>query len=453
MSSYKEALGAVTTETARTTSNIVNLPAVRTTSSTTAVSAASINPTSDANSGNAARSSVGHLAPGDYFMMGNVACIEAAIIAGCRLYAGYPITPSSEIFERASTRFPQAGGSAIEMEDEISSAAALVGASYAGAKVMTATSGPGFSLMMENIGLAYIMETPLVIVNVQRAGPSTGIPTLVAQGDMMQAKWGSHGDVETIAYCPNGVQEFFDLTIEAFNTAEKFRTPVFVMADQVVGKMWEHLRVPPIETVKIEQRQTMDSKKLFSGSNRSSSPSEKAPRYSFPPYDFSKDFLPMPIAGTGCRVNVDSLTHDSNGYPSTDHSVSENMTRHLVGKIRDHAQEIWRWEEFLLEDAEVAVVSYGCASRAALTAVKQARERGMKAGMLRLITAWPFPDEIIDRVSRKVNTIVVAEINYGQLIHPIREHSKCPVVGANWAPGKLIHPDAILDALQVVVPP
>ncbi len=378
----------------------------------------------------------GTLVPGDYFMMGNFACVEAAIMAGCRFYAGYPITPSSEIFESASTRLPQVGGYAVEMEDEIASVAALIGASYAGAKVMTATSGPGFSLMMENIGLAYMMEAPLVIVNVQRAGPSTGIATLVGQGDMMQAKWGTHGDVETIVYCPNSVQEFFDLTIQAFNSAEKFRTPVFVMADQVVAMMWERLRIPGCGEIEVKQRDVLDPKVLSSQV----------------PFDYSEDFLPMPIAGTGCRVNIDSLTHDSRGYPSIEHSVSETLTRHLVGKITGHAREIWKWEEFLLEDAEVAVVSYGCSSRSALRAVKIARSKGIKAGLLRLITPWPFPDEIIERVSSKVSTLVVAEINYGQLIHPIREHSRCPVVGANWAPGTLIDPSAILDALQVVVP-
>jgi 2-oxoglutarate/2-oxoacid ferredoxin oxidoreductase subunit alpha len=374
--------------------------------------------------------------PGDYFMMGNFACVEAAIMAGCRFYAGYPITPSSEIFERASTRFPQVGGYAVEMEDEISSVAALIGASFAGAKVMTATSGPGFSLMMENIGLAYIMEAPIVIVNVQRAGPSTGIPTLVGQGDIMQAKWGSHGDVETIVYCPNSVQEFFDATIQAFNTAEKFRTPVFVLADQVVGMMWERFRIPKREDVVVKQRTILDPK---------ASPGQV-------PFDYSRDFIPMPLAGTGCAVNIDSLTHDSKGYPSIRHSVSENMTRHLMGKITDHAREIWKWEEFLLEDAEVAVVSYGSSSRSAMRAVKIARSRGIKAGLLRLITPWPFPGEVIERVSSRLHALVVAEINYGQLVHPVREYSRCPVVGANWAPGTLIDPERILDALQVVVP-
>ncbi len=379
-------------------------------------------------------SQTGAMKPGTYFMMGNFACVEAAILAGCRFYAGYPITPSSEIFERSCVRFPQVGGFAVEMEDEIGSVAALIGASFAGAKVMTATSGPGFSLMMENIGLAYIMEAPLVLVNVQRAGPSTGIATLVGQGDMMQAKWGSHGDLETIAYCPSSVQEFFDLTIQAFNSAEKFRTPVYVMADQVVGMMWEKVRIPSPDEVKVEHRRIMDPAML-----------EKSPAF-----DYLEDFIPMPIAGSGCRVNIDTTTHDANGYPSTEHSVSEQMTGHLARKVRDHAREIWKWEETLLDDAEVAVVAYGATARSALSAVKRARSSGIKAGLLRLITAWPFPDEVVERVSRKVNNLVVAEVNNGQMLHPVTEFSRCPVVGVNWAPGTLIGPDTIFDALEVV---
>jgi 2-oxoglutarate ferredoxin oxidoreductase subunit alpha len=372
--------------------------------------------------------------PGTYFMMGNFACVEAAILAGCRFYAGYPITPSSEIFEQASVRFPQVGGFAVEMEDEIGSIAALIGASFAGAKVMTATSGPGFSLMMENVGLAYMMESPMVIVNAQRAGPSTGIATLVGQGDMMQAKWGVHSGIETIAYCPSSVQEFFDLTIQAFNTAERFRTPVYIMADQVVGMMREKLRIPAPEEVVVEHRKVMDPEMLEAS----------------PPYDYLEDFIPMPIAGTGCRVNVDTTTHDANGYPSTDHSVSESMTGHLARKIRDHAREIWKWEEVLLDDAEVAVVAYGSTARSALAAVKRARSSGIKAGLLRLITAWPFPDEVVDDVSRKVNNMIVAEVNDGQILHPVTEFSRCPTVGVNWAPGTLMEPDTILDALEVV---
>jgi 2-oxoglutarate ferredoxin oxidoreductase subunit alpha len=377
----------------------------------------------------------GTLAPGTYFMMGNFACVEAALVAGCRFYAGYPITPSSEIFERACTRFPQLGGYAIEMEDELGSMAALIGASYAGSKVMTATSGPGFSLMMENIGLAFILEAPSVIVNVQRGGPSTGIPTLVGQGDMMQARWGSHGDLEMIAYCPNSVQEFFDLTIQAFNTAERFRTPVFVMADQVVGMMSERLRVPPLEEVEIVERQIAD-------------PGRSAALHDLP-FDYSKDFLPMQITGTGCRVNIESLTHDPKGYPSTDYSVSQKMIDHLLGKIRNHASEIWKWEETFLDDAEVAVVAYGSTARSALSAVKKARSMGIKAGLLRLITVWPFPDEVIENVSRKVNALVVPEVNYGQVVHPVRESAKCPVSSVNCAPGTLVDPRSIVDALEL----
>jgi 2-oxoglutarate ferredoxin oxidoreductase subunit alpha len=377
----------------------------------------------------------GTIAPGTYFMMGNFACVEAALVAGCRFYAGYPITPSSEIFERACTRFPQLGGYAIEMEDELGSMAALVGASYAGSKVMTATSGPGFSLMMENIGLAFILEAPSVVVNVQRGGPSTGIPTLVGQGDMMQARWGSHGDLETIAYCPSSVQEFFDLTIQAFNTAERFRTPVFVMADQVVAMMSERLRVPPLEEVEIVERQVAD-------------PGRSATLRDLP-FDYSKDFLPMQITGTGCRVNIESLTHDPKGYPSTDYSVSQKMLDHLLGKIRNHASEIWKWEETFLDDAEVAVVAYGSTARSALSAVKKARSMGIKAGLLRLITVWPFPDEVIENVSRRVNALVVPEVNYGQVVHPVRENAKCPVSSVNCAPGMLVDPRSIVDALEL----
>ena len=374
----------------------------------------------------------GLMKPGDYFMMGNFAAVEGAIAAGCRFYAGYPITPSSEIFERASTRFPQVGGYAIEMEDEISSVAALVGASYSGAKALTATSGPGFSLMQENIGLAYVMEAPIVIINVQRAGPSTGIPTLVGQGDIMQAKWGSHGDVETITYCPSSVQEFFDFTIQAFNTAERFRTPVFVLADQIVATMWERLKIPSVEDIEVLQRMRLD-------------PTSKTQ-----PFDYSNDLLPMPLAGGGTFVNIDSLTHDSRGYPSINQEVSEKMMGHLLGKIRGHAKEIWKWDEFLTEDAQELVVAYGSTARSATAAVKAARSRGIKAGLLRIITPWPFPEEIIDSVSRRVNNIIVPEINFGQLIHPIRENSQCPVIGVNRAPGALMEPSAIVDALEVV---
>jgi 2-oxoglutarate ferredoxin oxidoreductase subunit alpha len=251
---------------------------------------------------------------------------------------------------------------------------------------------------------------------------------------MMQAKWGSHGDLETIAYSPSSVQEFFDFTIQAFNAAEKYRTPVFVLADQVVGMMWERMRVPPHEEVEVVERQVLDPATTLDREH--------------PIFDYARDFLPMPIAGMGARVNIDSLTHDARGYPSTDHEVSTRMTRHLTGKVRNHAKEIWRWEESFLDDADVAVVSYGSAARSALAAVKTARSQGIKAGLLRLQTPWPFPDEVVEKVSSRVSGLVVAEINYGQMVHPVRENSRCPV--ANWAPGTLIEPGAILDAMEAV---
>lgn len=368
--------------------------------------------------------------PGKYFMMGNHACVEASILAGCRFFAGYPITPSSEIFERACERFPQVGGFAVEMEDEIASIAALIGASYAGAKAMTATSGPGFSLMVENIGMAFIMEAPCVIINVQRAGPSTGIPTLVGQGDMMQSKWGTHGDIEIVAYCPNSVQEFFDLTIKAFNTSEKYRIPVVVLADQVIGLMYEKLLVPPYEEIEIINREILDPKKIKKNL----------------PFDYSKNILPMPIVGTGCRLNIDSLTHDEKGYPTTDQEISERMLRYLLGKIRKNEEKIWEYEEYLMDDAEVAICCYGSTSRSSIKAIKELRKLGIKAGLFRFITPWPFPYKPIEKLSRKVNVIVVPEINFGQMIHPIKEHSKCEVKGINWAPGSLIEPKVIVNS-------
>lgn len=371
---------------------------------------------------------------GEHFMMGNYACVEGALAAGCRFFAGYPITPSSEIAERMSVRLPQVGGHFIEMEDELASMAALVGASCAGVKSMTATSGPGFSLMMENIGLGMITETPCVIVNVQRGGPSTGIPTLVGQGDMMQARWGSHGDYEAIAYVPNSVQEMFDLTVKAFNMAEKFRQPVFVLSDQIIGHMSGVVRIPPAESIAVVDRRLP----------------EVPPSPQFLPYDFSTDFPPMACTGMGYRINVDSLTHDEHGYPYASYDVEARMMKHLVGKIRNHAGEIVETEAYALEDARVVVVAYGCTSRSALHAVKEARKHGIKAGLLRLITAWPFPEAHIAELSRRIDAFVVPEINYGQMIHPVREFAHCRVVGLEHAPGSMPGPEKIQEVIKGV---
>ena len=364
-------------------------------------------------------------------MSGNLACAEGAIAAGCRFYGGYPITPSSEIAEHMSRRLPQVGGHYLQMEDEIGSIAAVIGASNAGVKSMTATSGPGFSLMMENIGLGVITETPCVLVNVQRAGPSTGIPTLVGQGDMMQVKWGSHGDYEVIAYAPDSVQEMFDLTIKAFNMAEKYRTPTFVMADQVVAHMTSKLVIPSPDDIEIVDR---------------SRPSKS--NAGFIPFPFNDDFPPMAIAGDGFRVNVDSLTHDERGYPSLDNSVSERMLDHLTGKIRNHVDEIVELEEYGTEDADVIIIAYGSTSRSAMRAVKEARQRQKKVGLLRLITPWPFPAKKIEALGERVRALIVPEINYGQMEHIVREFARCPVVGVHHPAGALIPPQKIDSALD-----
>jgi 2-oxoglutarate ferredoxin oxidoreductase subunit alpha len=319
------------------------------------------------------------------------------------------------------------------MEDEIGSIAAIIGASNAGLKTMTATSGPGFSLMMENIGLGVITETPCVLVDVQRGGPSTGLPTLIGQGDMMQVKWGSHGDYEIIAYAPNSVQEMFDLTIKAFNMAEIYRTPTFVMADQIIAHMTDRLLIPPPEKIEV-----IDRKKP-----------QKVPE--FVPFDFSGDFPPMIMAGEGFHVNVDSLTHDERGYPSTDHEVSERMIEHLVGKIRNNTDKIIEVDHFLTEDAKVIVVAYGATSRSAMRAVKVAREAGKKVGLLRLITPWPFPAKVIERLGSEAEAMIVPEISYGQMEHPVREYASCPVTGVHHAAGALIPPEKIYATIRKVM--
>jgi 2-oxoglutarate ferredoxin oxidoreductase subunit alpha len=364
-------------------------------------------------------------------MSGNHACAEGAIAAGCKFFAGYPITPSTEIAEYMSRRLPQVGGHYLQMEDEIGSIAALIGASNAGVKSMTATSGPGFSLMMENIGLGVITETPCVIVNVQRAGPSTGIPTLIGQGDMMQVRWGSHGDYEVIAFSPNSVQEMFDLTIKAFNMAEKYRTPTFLMADQVVAHMTSKLVVPPLEKIQVVNRK----KPVKSNSN-------------YLPFDYSQDYPPMAVAGDGFHINVDSLTHDERGYPTLRNDDSQRMLDHLTGKIRNHLDDIVEVEHYLTEDADVIIVAYGSTSRSALRVVKEARQAGKKVGLLRLITAWPFPSKEIERLGASAKAMIVPEINYGQIEHVVREYAGCPVTGVPHAAGALIPPEKIYAALE-----
>jgi len=371
---------------------------------------------------------------GKHFLSGDYACAEGAVAAGCRFFAGYPITPATEIAERMARRLPEVGGVYIQMEDELGSIAAVIGASYAGVKAMTATSGPGFSLMQENIGLAVMTETPLVIVDIMRGGPSTGQPTKPGQQDMMQAKWGSHGDYEIIALAPSSVQEMFDLTIECFNLSERFRVPVFLMADEIVAHMWERVIIPEPEKIQIVNRKKPNV-----------SPAD------YLPFKPDEDLVPpMACFGEGYRVHVTGLTHDERGYPQTDSpEIQEQLVRRLCDKIRKNADKIVRVKEFMLEDAEVAVITYGIPARAAVSAVKKAREEGIKAGLLRLITVWPFPERQIAELATRIKGIVVPELNYGQIVREVERAAKGTPVHFIPKFGEALHtPMEILDGIR-----
>ena len=371
------------------------------------------------------------LPPGKYFADGNFALTEGAIHAGCRFFAGYPITPSSEVLERMSIRLPEIGGHFIEMEDEIASMAAILGASNGGSKSMTATSGPGFSLMQENIGLGVITETPTVVLDEMRGGPSTGIPTRVGQCDVMQTRWGSHGDLAPITYAPNSVQESFDLEIEAFNAAETYRQPVIVASDQVVGHLTEILEVKNMEDYHIVQRETRKTRNGNEGV-----------------YDYSRDFIPMFAAGTGFRGNVDSLTHDERGYPSNESSVEKEMLEHLLNKVRKNEDKIVKYEEFLVEDSKLVVVAYGITSRSVKRAVKEARKEGLKVGMFRPITLWPFPEKRIRQLAEQSKEFIVPEINYGQYSHSVREYSQTETKEMHFPPGAVPDYRVILKEIE-----
>jgi len=333
------------------------------------------------------------------FYSGNIAAAEGAIAAGCRFFAGYPITPSSEIAEHMARRLPQVGGVFIQMEDELASMAAILGASWGGAKAMTATSGPGFSLMQENIGLGAMTETPCVVINVQRAGPSTGMPTLVGQADVMQARWGSHGDYEIIALSPSSPQECFDLTIKAFNLAEEYRVPVIVLMDESVAHMFEKVVIPPENKIKIVNRKKPD-----------------VPPEEYLPFKPERYVPPMACAGEGYNVHVTGLTHDEKGYPqATDPEVQERLVRRLCDKIRKNERKMRDIDEYEMDDADIAIVSFGISGRSSKEAVKEARKRGYKVGLIRLRTIWPFPDEYFEKIAEDIKKFIVVEINYGQI--------------------------------------
>ncbi|MFW6142422.1 MAG: 2-oxoacid:acceptor oxidoreductase subunit alpha [Candidatus Saliniplasma sp.] len=374
---------------------------------------------------------------GTHFLDGNTACAEGAIAAGCTFFAGYPITPASEILERIANRFPELHGSYLQMEDELASIAAILGASWAGRKAMTATSGPGFSLMMENYGLGLMTETPCVIVNVMRGGPSTGLPTKVAQGDVNQTRWGTHGDVGVVVYVPSSPQEMFDMTIQAFNTAEKYRLPVVVLSDEMVAHMTEKVEIPERDEIEI-----VDRKK------------PRDPPEEFLPYSPDEDLVPpMANAGDGYSIHVTGLTHDEEGHPSVDEKTQNMLVTRLIDKIRKNADDILEYDEYKTEDAEKVIVAYGSVYRAAIEAVDMAREKGYKVGLIRPKTIWPFPEERIYGLAREgVDSFLVAEINFGQIVFEV-ERCTAGAAQTYLAPkmGGSIHtPEEILERVEAI---
>ncbi len=372
-------------------------------------------------------------------MNGDTAAAEGGLAAGCRFFAGYPITPATEVAERMAERLPEIeGGLFIQMEDEMASMNAVLGAAWGGKKSMTATSGPGFSLMMENLGLGIMLETPCVLVNVQRAGPSTGLPTLVGQQDMMQARWGSHGDYGIIALSPNSPQEAFDLTVRAFNLSEKYRVPVLLMTDEVVGHMFEKVVIPPKENIHIV--------------NRTLTPPDTKVYY---PFKRDKKTLvpPMAHAGDGYRIHVTGLTHDERGYPAVTAEGQAAMVPFLREKILKNVSDICDNEEVFTDDAEIIFLSFGIASRSTRLAVDQARKKGVKAGFFRLKTVWPFPEDRIRELGKQVKGIVVVEINLGQIVLEVERIAGkyCHVALAPNPGGRVHEPEEILAIAREVL--
>jgi len=367
-------------------------------------------------------------------MQGNEACAEGAITAGCRFFAGYPITPASEIAEQLSVRIPQVDGTFIQMEDEIASMGAIIGASLAGAKSMTATSGPGFSLMQENLGYACIAEVPCVVVNVMRGGPSTGLPTNPAQGDVMQARWGTHGDHPIIVLSASSVLECFTMTVKAFNFSERYRTPVILLLDEVVAHMREKVVLPKPSEVEVIDRV------------KPSVP----PEWYLPYEDTSFGVPPMGIFGEGYRYHVTGLTHDIRGFPTLRQDEIEPFLARLFRKISTHSDDIRLVEHFMTVDAEIVVIAYGCVARSARRAVLEARSQGMKVGMLKLITLWPFPRSFVQLLIKAGKTLLVPEMNMGQVSREVKRVNEgmTQVLTLNKIDGTIISPKEILAKMK-----
>lgn len=371
------------------------------------------------------------------FVQGNEACVEGALYAGLDFFAGYPITPSTEVAEQMSVQLPKIGGSFLQMEDEIASLCAIIGASLTGHKVMTATSGPGFSLMQEALGYAVMAEIPCVIVNVQRGGPSTGNPTHVAQGDVNQARWGTHGDHAIVALTASNHQDVFAVTVEAFNIAETYRTPVILLFDEVIGHMRERLVIPePGEIPLVERLRT--------------SVKEGVDYHPYLPREDGR--LPMSDFGSVHRYNVTGLYHDMWGFPSDNPKIVHGLSRHLVDKIENNAHQIAMVKEYYLEDAEQILISYGASARSALHVVVSRRNRGEQLGLLELQTLWPFPAEIVRDRCRNARSVTVVEMNKGQILEQVKHAVEAPerVFLANRVDGVLINPTDIRNFLRVI---
>jgi 2-oxoglutarate ferredoxin oxidoreductase subunit alpha len=377
------------------------------------------------------------VATGMHFIDGNEACAEGAIAAGCRFVAGYPITPSTEVVEQIARRFPKIGGMFIQMEDEVASSICFQGAAWAGVKAMTVTSGPGLSLMMEHVGFAAMTECPSVFVDVQRAGPSTGLPTLPAQQDVMQARWGSHGDYSVIALAPNSPQECFDHIITCFNLAERFRCPVFFMMDETVGHMLGKVKIPAADQIEIVEREF----------------TKREPGQYLPYQIYEGDQPEMVRAGMGHRIHTTGLTHDERGYPAMNADAQEKLVRRLKSKIDDHVEEIAIYDEEEIDGSDVTVISYGITGRVAAYTAELARAEGLKVGLLRLVTLWPFHERLIAGLVKRTKSIVVAEMNLGQIFHEV-ERATCrriPVHLLGHAGGAIIEPETLLARIKEVL--
>ena len=366
-------------------------------------------------------------------MQGNEACVEGAVYAGCRFFGGYPITPSTEIAEGLSLRLPQVGGKFIQMEDEIASIAAVTGASLAGLKSLTATSGPGFSLKQEALGFACITEIPIVVVNVMRAGPSTGFPTGPSQADVMQAKWGTHGDHPIIALTPAYVQELIPETIRAFNLSEKYRTPVVILYDEIIGHMREPVVIPEPGEIDVVDR---------------ARPSCSAEEYK--PYDDKYEVPPLAPFGEGYRFHVTGLSHGTDGFPTADQTWIEREGKRLMSKISDHTDDICSNDIYNMDDAEIGILAYGVTARSANYAVNEARKEGIKAGLVRPLTIWPFPEKEVREMAGRVKVIIVPEMNLGQVVLEVERvvKGRCEVKGLNKINCDPIHPGEILDMIK-----